>query len=315
MPFIQYNNPGSITLDHGALTGLTDNDHPQYNYGFKADVRLEYTDANTITLTGVDGTNKYCEVNGSNIDCSSDSTIDTDSASHFIVTGTTTVAKSTALSTYTGNGSDGNAYNAYGLFHVYLANNDAAFNFASYDRRNSIFLSPNAPTDGYLAASGDGANARHVGCVALNSSRQFDHELLVSSTFNRLPTGVVRDLGPNSAWVDISDGNEDTIFTNYIVVAKEEAYTIKAFTIARNDDPDGGFIELRIKVNGVEVADHAMYLQNDGILSGQLYPELHDISDSNQVLTIVTAIQGYASAAEEWDSADTITMCHYRKKG
>jgi hypothetical protein len=30
MPFIQYNNPGSITLDHGALTGLTDNDHPQY---------------------------------------------------------------------------------------------------------------------------------------------------------------------------------------------------------------------------------------------------------------------------------------------
>jgi len=144
------------------------------------DAVLERTDVNTVQLAGKSGTSKLVWVNGSSVDCSTTKTLDTDSESEYVITGTTTVAKGTALNSYTG----GN-YNNYGLHYLYLCNNDACWNFSGYDRRNQLIMSAEAPTSGgYLAASGDGVNARHVGWIILNSSRQMLEPYYLASTYN-----------------------------------------------------------------------------------------------------------------------------------
>ena len=56
-----------------------------YPYGGNADVRLERTDVNTVSLVGVSGTSKRCYVQKTSVDVSTDKTLDTDSASDYLI--------------------------------------------------------------------------------------------------------------------------------------------------------------------------------------------------------------------------------------
>ena len=150
-------------------------------FGQDFDARLERVDANTIQLVGVPGTSKRCWVRDTVIPIYDPITLDTDSASEYIITGSGTVAKGGALSALTDND-----YNNYGLHYVYLCNDSACWNFSGYDRRRQLIISAGAPMEegGYLSNYGDGANARHVGWVCLNSSRTFDGDYQIHSMFN-----------------------------------------------------------------------------------------------------------------------------------
>lgn len=150
-------------------------------FGQNFDARLERIDANTIQLVGVEGSSKRCWVRDRAIPIYDPLTIDTDSASEYIITGSGTVAKGGALSSLTDND-----YNNYGLHYVYLCNDADCWNFTDYDRRRQLIISATPPIEegGYLHDWGDGANARHVGWIALDSSRQFEGDHMLFSVFN-----------------------------------------------------------------------------------------------------------------------------------
>lgn len=202
---------------------------------YLADVRVEYSDANTVKLTGVPGSSKKIMVNGALVSVASDLTLDTDSAAEFVIVGTSTVSKSTALDSYTGG-----SYNAYGLHYLYVANTAAAFNFSGYDRRSKIFVSAEAPTTGgYLSATGDGVNARCVGMFAVNASRQFDHAMCVASLYNALPLSR-QVTGTGGTWDTLT---LDAIATVsgcdfYVVVPDDWVYTVSGLVSLRNEDTD-----------------------------------------------------------------------------
>jgi hypothetical protein len=206
-----------------------------------ADVQLTRTDSNTVTLAGIDGISKAIRVGDTIVDVSTSLTLDTDSASEFIISGTTSVSKSTALNSYNGNGSDGNVYTAHGLHHLYICNAAACWEFASYDRRNKLILSPNAPTSGYLAASGDGLNARHVGWLICGASRTLDNDLCVAGRFNSQPrsyslAGVTGDtaLTPNGTEVDLP--NSECQF--WAILAAGQTVAMRAWLYVQNNDTD-----------------------------------------------------------------------------
>lgn len=231
-----------------------------------ADVRLVRTDTNTTTLSGMPGTGKIIEVNGEAVDLSSDKTIDTDSASHFVITGTTSVSKSTALDSYAGAGSDGNNYNAYGLHHVYVCNSNACWNFASYDRRGSIILSPSAPTaDGYLAASDHGANARHVGWVIVGSSRTMETVLCLVSRYNRTP-GTYK-LQDGADWDALTSGDgyadiPDSACQLRCIIPPDTATELFGHAEFWNDDVDNADLGARITYDNTGSTQAATAFEN-----------------------------------------------------
>ncbi len=109
-----------------------------------ADVKLEYVSASQITLGGIEGTSEFIYVNGEFLDCSTPLTIDYDDN----------------LLAADGTDSSGAPTDAT-LYYVYASNSQASY------RASGIGLSASAPTGGYLAASGNGAEWRLVGWVYL----------------------------------------------------------------------------------------------------------------------------------------------------
>ncbi len=233
----------------GSHTGAPSGDDVLYGdriwrrlMGSAADVQAQRTDANTITLAGMPGTSKLIWVYNTWVDLSAPLTIDTDGAGEYCVTGTTTVAKGDALNVCTTNGSDGNAYNAYGLFHCYLANNAACWGLAGYDRRLKLIISPNAPTaDGYLAASGDGLNARYVTSFCCGSSRTMETVLCLVSYYNPYPRSYALNgvtgwtaLTPDSGMQDLP--NSECQF--HAVMLANSMASLYGICRVRNNDTD-----------------------------------------------------------------------------
>jgi len=181
-------------------------------FGTNADIRLEMGAVNEIQLVGVAGTSKRIWVRDIAIPVYNTITLEPDSASEYIITGSGIVTKGSALS-----GLSDNDYDDYGLHYVYFCNDNDCWNFDGYDRRRQLIISATPPIEegGYLHDWGDGANARHVGWIALNSSRQFDDELGLASVFN--PTVEVGRFGNTVAtWVAMTEYQAHTEFNDML---------------------------------------------------------------------------------------------------
>lgn len=252
-------------------------------YGTNFDARLERADANTIQLVGVEGTSKRCWVRDIALPIYDALTLDTDSASEFIITGTTTVAKGGALSSLTDND-----YNNYGLHYVYLCNNNDCWMFDSYDRRGKLIISAEAPDEegGYLSSYGDGANCRHVGWVALNSSRQFDSDLCLASMFNPVVPNYRREGSTNSN-VSMTVGTEITSENCEIrvIVPKDYLLKIDAIAWARNQSSTGGAFNAKIRANQSDIYTEAeWYHAASGLFYyGYIRPKYSFSSNETQV--------------------------------
>lgn len=82
-------------------------------------------------------------------------------------------------------------YNDNSVLYLYYTSNDSQWNFSSpsvKDYRNCLIISDKAPTaeGGYMASSGEGIYARHVGYVNLNSSRAAASDCAIIPAFNVL---------------------------------------------------------------------------------------------------------------------------------
>jgi hypothetical protein len=179
---------------------------PQTFYGMSADVRLERASASGIDLVGVEGSSKYIWVRDLSVPVTTTKSLITNSPEHFVISGTTSVWKADALDSYVDND-----YTSYGIHYLYFCNDDACWEFSGYDRKRELIISPEAPveTGGYLAESGDGLNARHVGWVIANSSRQIDDDLCIASTFNQ-PVTIVKK-SSSGGWQSLTLGTETDI--------------------------------------------------------------------------------------------------------
>lgn len=211
-----------------------------------ADVSVEYVDANELKITAEKS--GFLEVNGTLVDLADDQTITTDSSGDYVVAGSTTVSLGSQLSAYTG--SD---YNNFGIHFLYVANDNAAFSFGGYDRRSKLFVSAVPPTDGYLAASGDGVNARFVGAFCCNSSRQLENAMCVASAYNGNKLVVSVD-GSGASWDAITLATP-TVITGcefHAVVLDGQVYSINATGVFQNDDANSADFVLEVK-NGASV--------------------------------------------------------------
>lgn len=273
-------------------------------------VMVTGSSTNYAYLVGVVGTDRSISVNGEvvQIDNASPPYIITDSVSHFVITGTTTVSKSTDLNTYTGNGSDGNAYNAYGLFHLYVCNSADCWNFESYDRRGSVIISPNIPTiDGYLGASGDGLNARHVGWVFCNASRQIPNDLCIVSRFNgRNDTNTV-SASTNIPDLD-GDANpydyRDTDATMYILRPPYSSIIVTGQANLSNPVPYYTSMGLRILYGATQKGQASLFWA--GQLTGLIYSDIrhvHFSESSTGVATVENVKLGVMAGYGEASSA------------
>jgi hypothetical protein len=219
-----------------------------FPFGPNADVRLERVDANTLSLTGVPGTNKQCFVQGTIIDLSTALTLNTDSASDYLVSESSgSVSMSSAALNMLTTG-----YNDYSLLYLYVTDNNDCWNFSSpvtKDYRTSLLISDIAPVEhgGYMAASGDGRYARVVGMVCLDSSREMTNDLNVASVFNDLPVTVKLE-GSSASWTPISGGVEITAenCSSYVVCQVGSMIICDALHRVRNDSANPGNIDPKI---------------------------------------------------------------------
>lgn len=260
----------SGTVDWSAIGTIAaaydDTFTPLSYFGDNADVRLERKDADEVQLVPI--RQGYVEIAGEAIQVEATLTLETDAATSFIITGTNYVQKSTALSTYTGTGSDGNAYNARGLFWIYLTNNHACWNFASYDRRKNLIVSPNAPVssgayEGYLSATGYGRYARAVGAISLNSSRQTDSALEVASLFNGRSIDRTQQGETVGNYTNLVIDTDTTIFSGYAVLLAGHEFDLSGCARLRNNDQDECQFKWTIKWGSTEKARCAVNSSND----------------------------------------------------
>lgn len=205
-------------------------------FGTNADVRLEMTATSGVQFVGVPGTSKRIWVRDIAIPVYNTITLEPDSASEYVITGSGTVAKGGALSSLTDND-----YNNYGLHYVYFCNDNDCWNFTDYDRRRQLIISATPPIEegGYLHDWGDGANARHVGWIALNSSRRLEHALCIASMFNDVPNTEFCPEG-GSSWQDLTLDIENTFGhgTRYALIPANWFITVRGDHRIQNQDTD-----------------------------------------------------------------------------
>jgi hypothetical protein len=253
-------------------------------FGTNFDARLERVDANTIQLIGVPYTSKMVFVRDVVFTITSALTLDTDSASEYLVTGTTTVAKGSALSTLT------TGYNDYSLLYVYLCNDNPCWSFSAYDRKRQLIISQSAPTtDGYLADSGNGLHARQVGFICLNSSRQMDNDLMIASVFNS-PTEVKKLVG-TSGWISLTQGVETDCenCSLYMIVPAKWTIIILGTVYAGNNDPDNVAFEPAIRYGGSIVIQPYQNLNSN---AGALYHHMLDLEyGTSESSTVVKQVK------------------------
>lgn len=293
-----------VQIERGALQGEEVPDEGVAN------VQLSIVDTSTFMLLGLAGTNRSITVNGETVVVVIEE-IETDSADHYIISGTTSVSLSTALDSYTGNGSDGNAYNAYGLHHVYVCNSNACWNFLIsgsdyYDRRGSIILSPNGPTSGgYLAATGDGTNARHVGWVIVGSDRLMAYDTYLASRFNSIPISAKVNASTNITDLDGSANPpdwRDTDATLYIIWPEYRKIDAEIQANMNNAHPDWTSIRFGIYFGSTSKNDGAYYASNNivGLVIGDVRPlRYSEVASSTAVVQVKLRVgAGYGSAAD-----------------
>lgn len=173
-------------------------------------------------------------VNTEQIDCSTSKVLVFDSSSDYLVSesGGSVSIGSTALGSLT------TGYNDHSLLYLYVTNSNSCWNFSSpstKDYRSSLIASDTAPTDegGYMASSGDGANARHVGWFVLNSSRELDCILSICSAFH--PTGQIYNWSAGTGeWTSFSTSSPVTSDIVYCVVPKYWTFAVTMDTAVQN---------------------------------------------------------------------------------
>jgi len=218
-----------------------------YPFGMNADVSLTRTSASGIQLAGVYGSSGRIFIRDVVIDCNNPLVIYTNSSNDYIITGTSVVTKGGAFSTLT------SGYSDYSLLYVYLCNYSACWNFSGYNRQGQLIISSTAPQNsGYMYDYGDGANARHVGWVTLNTSRQMDHNLSIASVFNPIPQ-TVQLIGTDAGWTGINTGSNyyTTIpgCSTRIIVPINTEYDIKGSSAFYNDHGTLVAVDLRTYVD------------------------------------------------------------------
>lgn len=164
-----------------------------------------------VVLKPIPGTDGVLYVNGELVSCATPKVLVFDSATDYIVYQSSGDARieSTTLSSKTTDYNDGS------ILYLYLTNSNECWNFSSpvtKDYRNSFVISTQAPASGvspheqmggYMTATGEAANARCVGAVFLNSSREMATPLSLLSTFNS-DTPVVTCRAGTGGWTDMS---------------------------------------------------------------------------------------------------------------
>lgn len=234
-------------------------------FGMAADVRLERTDANTITLTGLPGSSKKLFVSFGNIlsFIDSDLTLDTDSASDYLISesGGSVSIGSTALSALT------TGYNDYTILYLYATDNNDCWNFSSptvKDYRKALIISDNAPNEagGWMATSGEGQYARHVGWVILNSSRQTGGAWYLASAFNQKQVNLeltgdkVDHTTAETDW-DWTDNDTGSPTNDYIMVPDGWMLDIILFASVNNETA-GKLAGYALDIDDVQAVQAAM---------------------------------------------------------
>lgn len=214
-----------------------------YPFGTNFDGRLIRTSTSGIQLEGCGGSSKRAFVRDIVIDLSIPLTLTTNSSAEYIITGTTTVTKGTALSSYSDN-----SYTNYGLHYIYLCNYWDCWNFSGYNRQGKLIISPSAPAEsGYLSDYGDGAGARQVGWIICNSSRLFDSDLCVASVFNSDVCSIMKE--GSSTWPSLTIGNDTTLenLSAYVIIPKNVMVSTKGMVYLENDSASVCWFTIYIK--------------------------------------------------------------------
>lgn len=241
-------------------SGTNPASHDETTYGVNADVRLERTSTSGIQLVGVEGSSKHIWVYDTSIPVTTAKTLETNSAEHFVVSGTETVWKADSLATYVDND-----YQNYGLHYVYLANDNSCWQFSGYDRRRQLFISPAAPTEegGYLCASGNGMHARHVGWT-ITSGTYINNDLFVSSIFNS-NVDVFYSKGTSDSSVSMPIESEIIVENcwTHCIIPKNWSLHINGRDYIRHQSSDAARILLRINLDGVTEAESVVWVMDD----------------------------------------------------
>lgn len=186
------------------------------------DVRLTYTSATEIALTGMAGTSGLITVNDENVDCSTAKTLaPTD---NLITAAGLDVGSAPAVDT---------------LYYAYVSNASATV-FSS-----SLRLSATGPTSGYLATSGNGANWKFVGWVRTIDSTGAK---FASSVTQRL---VCSKFNPRLLGMEITEASSHTYTTTTwrkwnnadgtllkFIVHEDFTVPILGLTISASGDPN-----------------------------------------------------------------------------
>ena len=153
-----------------------------------ADGRLTRSNATTIALVGLNGTSRMIEVYLENVSLATNIVLDISTANVVIDL----------------NGDDLGAAAANTLYYVYLANSSASY--APFKLRCSAV----APTNGYLGASGNAINWRHVGWLRTNASTQLADIMAVASAINPIVETTI-DIGTGTGTTNSSTGWETVL--------------------------------------------------------------------------------------------------------
>ncbi len=211
--------PGTTTLadaaGEGSATSSARSDHKHlYMITGLADCRLLWDSTTQTSLNGLSATSKRVEINGAYLSLASP------------------IVCLTTDNLLTAAGADsGGAMAANTTYYMYQSNGSAS-PFAS-DLRGSA----TAPTSGYLAASGNGANWRHVGWVHTDASTQFTDRFSVCSLFYGEPhslnvfqgTSATQAIGA-AAWTDING------LAKYVLLPPGWSVNLIAHITAYHDD-------------------------------------------------------------------------------
>ncbi len=185
--------PGTTTLGdssaEGSALSAARSDH-KHEYIIKglADVRLTRSSATQLELDGLAGKSKLIEIDGEYVSLASAKSVST---SDNIIA---------ADGTDSGSGPAANQ-----ILYAYVSNSQVTY------APSSLRLSATAPTNGYLASSGNGRNWRHVGWARTNTSTQFPANGHVVSRFNMMFDNIGNSITANEWFSNTQAANWEDI--------------------------------------------------------------------------------------------------------
>ena len=193
-----------------------------------ADCRVRRASATTIYWEGLAGSSKLVWINGKLVSLSA------------------TKALPTTDNLIAADGTDaGSAMAADTTYYLYGSNGSASF------APNDIRASTTAPTNGYLAASGNGAHWRHIGWCRTDASTQFASVLYIISRFHRQ---CIEEHITGSGSINHSGGGdwEDTGIEIPFLWAPDATIKASADVTFKNDTvPGNAYFRIRLAQAGV----------------------------------------------------------------